>query len=147
MAYGFTDLQIALAHDVCYGLCRCDNAHAQQQLQRQFEAQFLRKPQDLRAKLHSQFQQQQQQQQQQQLGHRHAADHETGLHWTSYMPAARQHKQPVGLLAGTILTFPINSRIAVVNSELVVLMTHLAIVMMNSANHKLITKAAWAHAK
>ena len=61
-------------------MCRCDNAHAQQQLQQQFEAQFLHKPWGLKAKLKSQARQQQQQQ-----GQAGSAQ----LRWTSCMPGAR----------------------------------------------------------
>ena len=71
-------------------MCRCDNAHAQQQLQQQFEAQFLHKPWDLKAKLRSQARQQQQQQGQ-------AGSSSAQLRWTSCMPGARlQQGGPAG---------------------------------------------------
>ena len=63
-------------------MCRCDNAHAQQQLQQHFEAQFLHKPWDLKAKLRSQMRQQQQHQGQ-------AGSSNAQLRWTSCMPGAR----------------------------------------------------------
>ena len=63
------------------------------------------------------------------------------------MPAARQHKQVVGLSAGTHPTFSIKSRIAIADSEVVVLTTHAPYVVMNYANHKLVTEVMWAHAK
>ncbi|KAA6417923.1 MAG: hypothetical protein FRX49_12081 [Trebouxia sp. A1-2] len=64
---------------------RCDGLHAQQQLQRHFEAQFLHKPKDFKAKLLNQ-----QQQQQTRTGSSNA-----GLHWMACMPAARLQKEPV----------------------------------------------------
>lgn len=63
-------------------MCRCDNVHAQRQLQQHFEAQFLHKPWDLKAKLRSQAHQQQQQQGQ-------AGSSGAELRWTSCMPGAR----------------------------------------------------------
>ena len=63
------------------------------------------------------------------------------------MPAARQHKQPVGLPAGIHLTFPMKSNTATADSQVVVLMTHVLAVKMNSAAHKLIMMVTCAHAK
>ncbi|KAL3158545.1 hypothetical protein ABBQ38_010766 [Trebouxia sp. C0009 RCD-2024] len=74
---------------------RCNTMHSQQQLQRQFEAQFLHKPPDLKAKLKAQLLQQTQQQLQ-----RQAAGQEAALQWTNCMPAVQQQKPPLGRLAG-----------------------------------------------
>lgn len=70
---------------------RCDGLHAQQQLQRHFEAQFLHKPKDLKAKLLSQRQQQQQ-----------TGSPNAGLHWTACMPAARLQREPVTCPSGAV---------------------------------------------
>ena len=73
-------------------MCRCANVHAQQQLQQQFEAQFLHKPRDLKAKLKSQLQQQ-----------APAGKHNAELHWTSCMPGARLQREHLPRNAGMFM--------------------------------------------
>ena len=94
------------AFGLCHG-CRCNTAPAQQQLQRHFEAQFLHKPQDLKAKLKGQLlqQQQQQQHQQQQQQHQQHAGQQMGaeLKWMNCMPAAGQQEQPLRHGKGKVL--------------------------------------------